>query len=78
MNVLGFNKRLIKVFILTWSASYYKLIVFKKRLKEELSNILVDSNRTGLFIAYYDLEKKLGGIGASKKTAQLIVEAVKI
>jgi lipid-A-disaccharide synthase len=49
----------------------------KKRLKEELSNVLVDSNRTELFIAYYDLEKKLGGIGASKKTAQLIVEAAK-
>ena len=30
-----------------------------------------------LFIAYYDLEKKLGGIGASKKTAQLIVEAAR-
>ena len=49
----------------------------KKRLKEELSKILVDSNRTALFIAYYELEKKLGGIGASKKTAQLIVEAAR-
>ena len=49
----------------------------KKRLKEELSKILVDSNRKKLFIAYYDLEKKLGGIGASKKTAQLIVEAAR-
>ena len=49
----------------------------KKRLKEELSKILIDSNRAALFIAYYDLEKKLGGIGASKKTSQLIVEAAK-
>lgn len=49
----------------------------KKRLKEELSKILVDSNRAALFLAYYDLEKKLGGIGASEKTAQLIVEAAK-
>ena len=49
----------------------------KKRLKEELSKILIESNRAALFIAYYDLEKKLGGIGASKKTAQLIVEAAK-
>ena len=49
----------------------------KKRLKEELSKILVESNRATLFLAYYDLEKKLGGIGASKKTSQLIVEAAK-
>jgi lipid-A-disaccharide synthase len=49
----------------------------KKRLKEELNRILDDYNRAVLFLDYYDLEQKLGGIGASEKTAKLIVEAAK-
>jgi len=49
----------------------------KKRLKEELIKILDDYNRAVLFLDYYDLEQKLGGAGASKKTATLIVEAIK-
>ena len=47
-----------------------------KRLKEELTNILDDYNRAVLFLDYYDLEQKLGGKGASNKTAQLIIEAL--
>lgn len=30
-----------------------------------------------MFLEYYDLEKKLGGKGASDKTANLIVEKTK-
>ena len=48
-----------------------------KRLKEELNKILNEYNRAVLFLEYYNLEQKLGGIGASEKTAKLIVEAVK-
>ncbi|EDM45042.1 lipid-A-disaccharide synthase [unidentified eubacterium SCB49] len=43
-----------------------------KRLKEELIKILDEKNRAALFLAYYDLEQKLGGKGASRKTAALI------
>ena len=43
-----------------------------KRLKEELTKILDDYQRASLFLEYYDLEKKLGGKGASRKTAALI------
>lgn len=49
----------------------------KKRLTKELNRILDDYNRAVLFLEYYDLEHKLGGIGASEKTAKLIVEAAK-
>lgn len=49
----------------------------KVRLKEELTKILDDYKRATLFMDYYDLEKKLGGKGASKKTAQLIVNSLK-
>ena len=49
----------------------------KKRLKKELAKILNDKNREEIFLDYFELEKKLGGKGASKKTAQLIVNAVK-
>ena len=45
-----------------------------KKLTAELSKILEDSNRETLIEAYNDLEKKLGGKGASKKTAALILE----
>ena len=48
-----------------------------KRLKKELIQILDDTNRTVLFMDYYDLEKKLGGVGASEKTARLIVESIR-
>jgi len=49
----------------------------KKRLKKELAHVLEEYNRAVLFLEYYDLEQKLGGIGASEKTAKLIVEAIK-
>ena len=43
-----------------------------KRLKKELTLILDDYERTKFFINYYELEKKLGGKGASEKVAELI------
>jgi lipid-A-disaccharide synthase len=46
------------------------------RLKQELTNILDGYERAKFFLDYYDLEKKLGGKGASKKTAQLIYNSV--
>lgn len=49
----------------------------KKRLKHELDAILNTENRKKMFLDYYELEKKLGGIGASKKTAKLIYKAIK-
>ena len=45
-----------------------------KNLKQELSKILDAYERTKFFINYYDLEKKLGGKGASEKVAKLIYE----
>ncbi|GEQ85368.1 lipid-A-disaccharide synthase [Patiriisocius marinistellae] len=48
----------------------------KKRLKEELTKILDDYQRAKLFLEYYDLEKALGGKGASEKTASLIIKAI--
>ncbi|MEY8850170.1 lipid-A-disaccharide synthase [Psychroserpens sp. XS_ASV72] len=48
-----------------------------KRLKKELQLILSDDKRIQLFIDYYDLEKKLGGKGASDKAAKLIFESCK-
>jgi lipid-A-disaccharide synthase len=48
-----------------------------QRLKEELTRILDDYHRAVLFLDYYDLEIKLGGKGASEKTAALILEKVK-
>ncbi|WCO01175.1 lipid-A-disaccharide synthase [Psychroserpens ponticola] len=49
----------------------------KKRLKKELVKILNDDERIRLFIDYYDLEKKLGGKGASDTTAKLIFDSCK-
>ncbi|MBG43940.1 MAG: lipid-A-disaccharide synthase [Aequorivita sp.] len=49
----------------------------KKRLKEELTKILDPYNRAAMFLDYYDLEKALGGRGASESTAKLIYSAVK-
>lgn len=49
----------------------------KERLKTELSKILAPNQRKKLFLDYYDLEAKLGGKGASKKTAISIVNDLK-
>ncbi|WP_034041436.1 lipid-A-disaccharide synthase [Wocania ichthyoenteri] len=48
----------------------------KKRLKKELELILNSEKRKQLFLDYYDLEKKLGGKGASEKTAKLIYKSL--
>lgn len=48
-----------------------------KRLKKELNLILDDYERIKFFLNYYDLEKKLGGKGASEKTAELIFKSIK-
>lgn len=48
-----------------------------KNLKRELDIILDPYERTKFFINYYELEKKLGGKGASEKTAKLIFKALK-
>lgn len=45
----------------------------KKRLKEELAKLLKPKNRTRILEDYDLLENKLGGIGASEKTAKLII-----
>jgi lipid-A-disaccharide synthase len=45
-------------------------------LEKELHKILDEDNRTKMFLNYFDLEKKLGGKGASQKTAKLIVNKV--
>ncbi|WP_040247545.1 lipid-A-disaccharide synthase [Psychroserpens mesophilus] len=47
----------------------------KQRLKKELIQILDENERIRLFIDYYDLEKKLGGKGASENAAKLIFES---
>jgi len=47
-----------------------------KSLKAALSNILDEEKRKALFNEYYKLEKKLGGTGASAKTAQLIASSI--
>jgi lipid-A-disaccharide synthase len=48
-----------------------------KRIREELTKILEPNYRKTLLKNYDLLEEKLGGIGASKKTAQLIVDSIK-
>lgn len=48
-----------------------------KRLTKELKAILNPKKREQLFAEYYELEQKLGGKGASKKTAKLIYKAIK-
>jgi lipid-A-disaccharide synthase len=48
-----------------------------KRIGEELKMILDPNYRQDLLEKYDILEQKLGGIGASKKTAKLIVEDLK-
>lgn len=49
-----------------------------KRLKEELTHILDPYKRAAMFLDYYDLEKALGGRGASENTAKLIYNSIKI
>lgn len=46
----------------------------EKNLEKELHKILDEDIRYKLFIDYFDLEKKLGGKGASNKTAELIIK----
>lgn len=48
-----------------------------KRIKEELKKLLEPAYREKLLKNYDILEEKLGGIGASKKTAKLIVADLK-
>ncbi len=48
-----------------------------KRIKEELQKLLTPDYRKTLLKKYDVLEEKLGGVGASKKTAKLIVEDLK-
>ncbi|WP_289043251.1 lipid-A-disaccharide synthase [uncultured Olleya sp.] len=47
-----------------------------KKLKSELDRILDEYERTKFFMDYYELEKKLGGKGASQNTAKLIYDAL--
>lgn len=47
-----------------------------KYLDQELRRILDPTVRNRVFADYYDLEKKLGGIGASDKTASLIYKDI--
>ncbi len=49
----------------------------KKTLKKELSKLLEPNYRKTLLEKYDDLESKLGGIGASEKTAKLILNDLK-
>ena len=48
-----------------------------QRLSKELNKILDKDNRASLLKSYGVLEQKLGGIGASDTTGQLIVDAVR-
>ena len=48
-----------------------------KNIKKELSRILVGSDRDKMMENFIALEEKLGGSGASKKTAQLIFSTLK-
>ncbi len=48
----------------------------RKNLKIELQKILEPEHRETIFNGYYELEKKLGGAGASEKTAKLILDSV--
>jgi len=48
-----------------------------KNLQQELTKILDENYRKKMFLDYYSLEQKLGGKGASKKTAELIINGLK-
>ncbi|MGS2740379.1 lipid-A-disaccharide synthase [Sinomicrobium sp. M5D2P17] len=49
----------------------------RNRLREELAKILDGKKRRQIFSDYHDLEKKLGGRGASEQTARLIIAAIR-
>ena len=49
----------------------------KNSLTRELKKILDPGHRETIFTQYYELERKLGGTGASKKTATLIFNTIK-
>ncbi len=49
----------------------------EENLAIELQKIMSGSKRDQMFLDYFDLEKKLGGKGASKKTAELIIKNTK-
>ena len=46
-------------------------------LKKELEKILIFENRKTIFGGYFELERKLGGPGASEKTARLMYNFIK-
>jgi len=46
-----------------------------KKLEKELTKIIESEHREQLFLDYYELEKKLGGKGASDKAAELIYKS---
>jgi lipid-A-disaccharide synthase len=46
----------------------------KKNLEKELHKILNEPKRKQIFLDYFELEKKLGGSGASKRVAEKIVD----
>ena len=48
-----------------------------ERLKKELDTILDTNKREQMFLDYFELEKKLGGQGASQLTAKLIYNTIK-
>ncbi len=48
-----------------------------KRLKIELQSILETTKRDHMFLDYFELEKKLGGQGASDLTSELIFNSIK-
>ncbi|MBP6558188.1 MAG: lipid-A-disaccharide synthase, partial [Flavobacterium sp.] len=48
-----------------------------KNLKKELSKLLEEKHRNALLEKYNQLETKLGGIGASEKTAKFIINDLK-
>ncbi len=48
----------------------------ERKLKQELAKILDKKHREQLFLDYFDLEQKLGGKGASEKTAELITRDI--
>ncbi|MEQ9581082.1 MAG: lipid-A-disaccharide synthase, partial [Arenibacter sp.] len=49
-----------------------------KNLAKELDKILNGPERKKQFEAYYELEKKLGGKGASEKAASLIIQSAQL
>ncbi|SHM81182.1 lipid-A-disaccharide synthase [Polaribacter sp. KT 15] len=49
----------------------------KKNLKKELDLTLQEASREQMFLNYFELEKKLGGKGASKNVATAIVNSLK-